>query len=234
MDYGNLLVQRSTDFAPFGTLLFGSYTGPVAGSGDPRSDAAAVGPRRPRRLRGADDVASAARHAVARGADADRLRRPPGQHVRGRGRGAHDRRLGLPAGARPATNRARDRNLFYGIPAIGQFPFRGSAIEIWDSGPGRYSRRRWQTCRRWTERPIPTRTRIRATRRRAQAQKSRTSWRRTAAWSTSAAASPAGRRSTRRSAAQSTNGINILVCARYLGYASGNDALSSRSSTLAL
>src|SRR5262249_19090992 len=26
MDYGNLLVQRSTDFAPFGQLLFGSYT----------------------------------------------------------------------------------------------------------------------------------------------------------------------------------------------------------------
>ena len=26
MDYGNLLVQRSTDFAPFGQFLFGSYT----------------------------------------------------------------------------------------------------------------------------------------------------------------------------------------------------------------
>jgi hypothetical protein len=33
--------------------------------------------------------------------------------------------------------RSRDRNLFYGIPTIGHYPFSGSAIEIWDSGPGR-------------------------------------------------------------------------------------------------
>jgi hypothetical protein len=33
--------------------------------------------------------------------------------------------------------RARDRNLFWGIPAIGSFPYQGSAIEVWDSGPGR-------------------------------------------------------------------------------------------------
>jgi hypothetical protein len=36
----------------------------------------------------------------------------------------------------PGTNRSRDRNLFYGLPAIKVFPFSGSAIEIWDSGPG--------------------------------------------------------------------------------------------------
>ena len=30
-----------------------------------------------------------------------------------------------------------DRNLFYGISAIRHYPFDGSAIEIWDSGPGR-------------------------------------------------------------------------------------------------
>ena len=35
-----------------------------------------------------------------------------------------------------STNRRRDRNLFYGIPAISSFPFRGSAIEVWDSGRG--------------------------------------------------------------------------------------------------
>ncbi len=34
-------------------------------------------------------------------------------------------------------SRARDKNLFYGIPPIAKFPFAGSAIEIWDSGPGR-------------------------------------------------------------------------------------------------
>ena len=33
--------------------------------------------------------------------------------------------------------RSRDRNLFYGIPTIKSFPFTGSAIEVWDSGPGR-------------------------------------------------------------------------------------------------
>jgi hypothetical protein len=33
--------------------------------------------------------------------------------------------------------RSRDRNLFYGIPTIKSFPFAGSAIEVWDSGPGR-------------------------------------------------------------------------------------------------
>src|ERR1700749_774343 len=34
------------------------------------------------------------------------------------------------------TNRSRDRKLFRGLPAIKAFPFTGSAIEIWDSGPG--------------------------------------------------------------------------------------------------
>jgi hypothetical protein len=35
-----------------------------------------------------------------------------------------------------ATNRIRDRNLLYGIPAIPSYPFAGSAIVVWDSGPG--------------------------------------------------------------------------------------------------
>jgi hypothetical protein len=35
------------------------------------------------------------------------------------------------------STRSRDRNLFWGIPAIGAFPYNGSAIEVWDSGPGR-------------------------------------------------------------------------------------------------
>jgi hypothetical protein len=34
------------------------------------------------------------------------------------------------------TNRARDRNLFYGVPVIARYPFAGSAIVIWDGGPG--------------------------------------------------------------------------------------------------
>ncbi|HUO74332.1 MAG TPA: hypothetical protein VMU39_26405 [Solirubrobacteraceae bacterium] len=34
------------------------------------------------------------------------------------------------------TNRIQDKNMFYGIPAIPSYPFGGSAIVIWDSGPG--------------------------------------------------------------------------------------------------
>jgi hypothetical protein len=33
--------------------------------------------------------------------------------------------------------RARDQQLLFSLPAIGSFPFAGSAIEVWDSGPGR-------------------------------------------------------------------------------------------------
>ncbi|MGN6867893.1 MAG: hypothetical protein ACTHMY_05745 [Solirubrobacteraceae bacterium] len=33
--------------------------------------------------------------------------------------------------------RADNENLFWGLPAMGGFPFHGSAVEIWDSGPGR-------------------------------------------------------------------------------------------------
>ena len=37
------------------------------------------------------------------------------------------------------TNRAQDRNLFFGIPAIKGFPFNGSAVEVWDIFPGHTS-----------------------------------------------------------------------------------------------
>jgi hypothetical protein len=36
-----------------------------------------------------------------------------------------------------STNRARDRNLLFGVPTIRSYPFAGSAIVIWDLGPGR-------------------------------------------------------------------------------------------------
>ncbi len=45
MDYGNVLVQRSTDFAPFGAILYAAYPRPLAAPVDPRSDPAALGPR---------------------------------------------------------------------------------------------------------------------------------------------------------------------------------------------
>jgi hypothetical protein len=34
-------------------------------------------------------------------------------------------------------DRERDANLFFGIPKIGRYPYHGSAIEVWDDGPGR-------------------------------------------------------------------------------------------------
>jgi hypothetical protein len=35
-----------------------------------------------------------------------------------------------------ATNRIRDRNLLFGVPTIPSYPFAGSAIVVWDAGPG--------------------------------------------------------------------------------------------------
>jgi hypothetical protein len=35
------------------------------------------------------------------------------------------------------NDRARDRKLLFGIPAISSYPYAGSAIVLWDSGPGR-------------------------------------------------------------------------------------------------
>ena len=35
-----------------------------------------------------------------------------------------------------ATNRVRDRNLLFGVPTIPSYPFAGSAIVVWDAGPG--------------------------------------------------------------------------------------------------
>jgi hypothetical protein len=33
-------------------------------------------------------------------------------------------------------DRARDQQLLFGVPAISSYPFAGSAIVLWDSGPG--------------------------------------------------------------------------------------------------
>jgi len=35
-----------------------------------------------------------------------------------------------------STNRVRDRNLLFGVPTIPSYPFHGSAIVVWDLGPG--------------------------------------------------------------------------------------------------
>jgi hypothetical protein len=137
MDYANLLVQRSADFAPFGQLLFGNYTDksldPVIldlmqqlwDRGDPDGYAEQMT---------AHPLPDTPSHTVM-------MQIAYGDHqvsmysaateARTIGVSAHEPALDL------STNRGRDRNLFFGIPAIGRYPFGGSALVIWDSGPGR-------------------------------------------------------------------------------------------------
>jgi hypothetical protein len=137
MDYGNLLVQRSTDFAPFGQLLFGSYTDksmdPVIldliqqlwDRGDPDGYAEQM-TSHPL----PDTPSHTVLMQIAYG-DHQVSMYSAATEARTIGASAHEPALDL------STNRGRDRNLFFGIPAIAHYPFGGSAIVIWDSGPGR-------------------------------------------------------------------------------------------------
>ena len=137
MDYGNVLVTRSVDFAQYGTILYASYPDlsmhPVIldlmqqlwDRGDPDGYAAHMT---------SDPLPDTPSHAVL-------MQIAYGDHqvsmyaaaalARTIGASAHEPALDL------GTNRGRDRNLLFEIPAIARYPFRGSAIVIWDSGPGR-------------------------------------------------------------------------------------------------
>ena len=137
MNYGNLLVQRSTDFAPFGQLLFGSYKDksldPVIldlmqqlwDRGDPDGYAQQM-TTHPL----PDTPSHTVLMQIAYG-DHQVSMYSAATEARTIGASAHEPALDL------STNRGRDRNLFFGIPKIGRYPFGGSAIVIWDSGPGR-------------------------------------------------------------------------------------------------
>jgi hypothetical protein len=137
MNYANVLVQRSTDFAPFGAILYAVYPDQSShplildliqqlwDRGDPNGYAAHMT---------SDPLPDTPSHAVL-------MQIAYGDHqVSMYAAAVQARTIGASA-YRPAvdlnTNRRRDRNLFYGIPAISGFPFRGSAIEVWDSGAGR-------------------------------------------------------------------------------------------------
>jgi len=137
IDYGNVLVQRSVDFAPFGGILFASYT-------DPSMDPVLLDVIQQLWDRGDPDgyaqhmtsspLPDTPSHTVL-------LQVAYGDHqVSQYSAAVQARTIGASFHA-PAldltTNRSRDRNLFYGIPAISHYPFHGSAIVIWDSGPGR-------------------------------------------------------------------------------------------------
>ncbi len=136
MNYGNVLVQRSVDFAPFGSIMVGAYPDLSMYSatldliqqlwdrGDPDGYA---------QWMTSHPLPDTPSHTVL-------MQIAYGDHqvsmyaaaveARTIGASAHEPALDL------NTNRARDRNLFYGIPAIGHYPFGGSAIVIWDGGPG--------------------------------------------------------------------------------------------------
>jgi hypothetical protein len=136
MNYGNVLVQRSTDFAPFAAILKANYPDqslyPVIldvmqqlwDRGDPDGYAQQMT---------SNPLPDTPSHTVL-------MQIAYGDHqvsnyaaaveARTIGASVHVPALDL------ATNRARDRNMFYGVPAIGRYPFGGSAIVIWDGGPG--------------------------------------------------------------------------------------------------
>jgi hypothetical protein len=137
IDYANVLVQRSTDFTPFGSVLFASYLDqsehPVIldlmqqlwDRGEPDGYAEQMT---------SDPLPDTPSHQVL-------MQIAYGDHQVSMYSAAIEARTIGASAYQPAldlsTNRARDRNLFYGLPAIPKFPFRGSAVEIWDSGAGR-------------------------------------------------------------------------------------------------
>jgi hypothetical protein len=132
-----VLVQRSTDFAPFALVLFASYLDqsqhPLIldlmqqlwdrGEPDGYAQQMTTHPL-------PDTPSHQVLMQIAYG-DHQVSMYAAAIEARTIGASAYEPALDL------STNRRRDRNLFYGLPAIARFPFHGSAIEIWDSGPGR-------------------------------------------------------------------------------------------------
>ncbi len=134
IDYGNMLVQRSTDFTSFKTLLEKSYTDPsmypvildaiqqLWDRGDPDGYAEQMT---------SHPLPGTPSHTVL-------MQIAYGDFQVSMYAGAAEARTIGAKVYEPALGsaRSRDRNLFYGIPAISGFPYKGSAVEIWDSGPG--------------------------------------------------------------------------------------------------
>ena len=139
-NYGGMLLQRSSDFPPFATFLYGQAPG-----GGYSDDSV-----HPLVLTLASQLWD---RGEANGYAANMTSNPlPGtpehtvlMHVaygdfqvsqyaaaveaRTIGARSYQPALDLPA-------REQDANLFFKVPAIEQFPFEGSGIVIWDSGPG--------------------------------------------------------------------------------------------------
>ncbi len=136
MNYGGLLLERSTDFAAYKPFLFKAYTDQslhpwildlmlqIWDRGEPDGYAAQMT---------SHPLPDTPSHQVL-------MQIAYGDHQVSMYAAAVEARTIGASAYQPAldltTNRRRDRNLFYGIPAIKSFPFNGSAIEVWDSGPG--------------------------------------------------------------------------------------------------
>jgi hypothetical protein len=140
MDYGGVLLQRSTDFTQFAAFLYGQQPG--GGYTDPSIHPLVLDLMQQLWDRGEADAYAAhmtsaplpdtpAHQVLMQTAYGDHQVSQYAAAVEARtiGAQAHQPALDLPA-------RSQDVNLFYGIPAIQGYPFDGSAWVIWDDGPG--------------------------------------------------------------------------------------------------
>ncbi|MFZ0386177.1 MAG: hypothetical protein WAL22_10960 [Solirubrobacteraceae bacterium] len=135
IDYANLLVQRSTDFAPFGQIVYTAY---------PDQSLHPLILDLMQQLWDRADPDGYAQQMTTRPLPDTPAHRVLMQIAYGDfqvsmySAAVEARTVGASA-YRPALDpdRTRDANLFYGLPTITRYPFAGSAIEIWDSGPGR-------------------------------------------------------------------------------------------------
>jgi hypothetical protein len=135
IDYGNLLVQRSTDFAPFGTIVYAAYPDQslhplildlmqqLWDRADPDGYAQQMTTH---------PLPDTPAHTVL-------MQIAYGDFQVSMYSAAIEARTVGASAYQPALDpdRTQDANLFYGLATIKRYPFRGSAIEIWDSGPGR-------------------------------------------------------------------------------------------------
>jgi hypothetical protein len=139
-DYGGILLQRSTDFTSFAAFLYGQQPG--GGYTDPSIHPLVLDLMQQLWDRGeADGYAAHMTSDPLPGTPAHKvlMQIAYGDHqvsqyaaaveARTVGAQAHQPAIDLPA-------RAQDVNLFYGVPAIQSYPFDGSAVVIWDDGPG--------------------------------------------------------------------------------------------------
>ncbi len=140
MDYGGLLLQRSTDFSAYALFLYGT-----AGSGGypdtsihpllldlmqqlwDRGEADGYATRMT-----SDPLPKTPAHTVL-------MQTAYGDHQVSQYSAAVEARTIGAKSHQPALDippRGQDKNLFYKIPAIPKYPFGGSAWVIWDSGAG--------------------------------------------------------------------------------------------------